>query len=194
MIVIVIVQWCDTIVGDRLRLGLVMAMAGYYGYRGTRDHNDRGSDSPCRDSDEEASTTTSATGSSSSHSSNGVQLPYPGFTEVALRYLTQDTRPRNWCLMLITNPYPFHTFRSNFSIRTSITRICNIFMSLLFQNMLALGHQSKLSSTKHGWMEDCIMFPNLVLLYWLITKHYTSNELKNKPTGYKWPIKYYNSV
>ncbi|XP_011298535.1 voltage-dependent T-type calcium channel subunit alpha-1H isoform X1 [Fopius arisanus] len=33
------------------------------------------------------------------------ELPYPGFTPVALRYLDQTTRPRNWCLCLITNPW-----------------------------------------------------------------------------------------
>ncbi|XP_043790226.1 voltage-dependent T-type calcium channel subunit alpha-1G isoform X2 [Apis laboriosa] len=40
---------------------------------------------------------------------NGVddvnELPYPGFVPVALRYLDQNTRPRNWCLALITNPW-----------------------------------------------------------------------------------------
>ncbi|XP_075158330.1 ca[2+]-channel protein alpha[[1]] subunit T [Haematobia irritans] len=41
----------------------------------------------------------------SSTSSGEPNLPYPGFPEVALKYLTQDTRPRNWCLMLITNPW-----------------------------------------------------------------------------------------
>lgn len=39
----------------------------------------------------------------------GEGLPYPGFVPVALRYLDQTTRPRNWCLALITNPYPFGT-------------------------------------------------------------------------------------
>ena len=34
-------------------------------------------------------------------------LPYPGFVAVALRYINQSTMPRNWCLNLITNPYPF---------------------------------------------------------------------------------------
>ncbi|KAF7408827.1 hypothetical protein HZH66_003364 [Vespula vulgaris] len=38
---------------------------------------------------------------------DGDELPYPGFVPVALRYLEQTTRPRNWCLALITNPYPF---------------------------------------------------------------------------------------
>lgn len=41
----------------------------------------------------------------------GEVLPYPGFVAVALRYLDQTTRPRNWCLALITNPYPFDSSR-----------------------------------------------------------------------------------
>nr|XP_034187863.1 voltage-dependent T-type calcium channel subunit alpha-1G isoform X2 [Osmia lignaria] len=36
---------------------------------------------------------------------DGDELPYPGFVSVALRYLDQNTRPRNWCLALITNPW-----------------------------------------------------------------------------------------
>jgi hypothetical protein len=35
-------------------------------------------------------------------------LPYPGFIPLALGCLDQTTRPRNWCLQMITNPYPFH--------------------------------------------------------------------------------------
>lgn len=42
----------------------------------------------------------------------GEGLPYPGFVPIALRYLDQTTRPRNWCLALITNPYPFATSRT----------------------------------------------------------------------------------
>ncbi|KAJ8986109.1 hypothetical protein NQ317_005579 [Molorchus minor] len=34
-------------------------------------------------------------------------LPYPGIAPVTLRYLSQTTRPRSWCLALISNPYPF---------------------------------------------------------------------------------------
>ncbi|XP_046988154.1 voltage-dependent T-type calcium channel subunit alpha-1G-like [Schistocerca americana] len=34
------------------------------------------------------------------------ELPYPGFVPIALRYLDQHTRPRSWCLRMITNPYP----------------------------------------------------------------------------------------
>ncbi|XP_021706158.1 voltage-dependent T-type calcium channel subunit alpha-1G isoform X4 [Aedes aegypti] len=32
-------------------------------------------------------------------------LPYPGFAEYSLKYLSQDTKPRIWCLQLITNPW-----------------------------------------------------------------------------------------
>lgn len=35
------------------------------------------------------------------------QLPYPGFVPVSMKYLDQKSRPRNWCLAMITNPYPF---------------------------------------------------------------------------------------
>lgn len=37
------------------------------------------------------------------------QLPYPGFVAVSMKYLDQKSRPRNWCLAMITNPYPFST-------------------------------------------------------------------------------------
>lgn len=40
------------------------------------------------------------------------QLPYPGFVPVSMRYLDQNSRPRNWCLAMITNPYPFHSNRN----------------------------------------------------------------------------------
>lgn len=36
------------------------------------------------------------------------QLPYPGFVPLSMKYLDQKSRPRNWCLAMITNPYPFH--------------------------------------------------------------------------------------
>lgn len=35
------------------------------------------------------------------------QLPYPGFVPISMKYLDQKSRPRNWCLAMITNPYPF---------------------------------------------------------------------------------------
>lgn len=48
---------------------------------------------------------------SSSTSSGQPNLPYPGFVEFSFKYLSQDARPRNWCLKLITNPYQYHPCR-----------------------------------------------------------------------------------
>ncbi|XP_063917201.1 voltage-dependent T-type calcium channel subunit alpha-1H-like [Zophobas morio] len=49
---------------------------------------------------------------SESGSGSGIEvdpnLPYPGIAPIALRYLSQTTRPRSWCLALISNPYPLH--------------------------------------------------------------------------------------
>lgn len=47
----------------------------------------------------------SCSGSETSSTSGEPNLPYPGFPEYSMRYLAQDTRPRNWCLLLITNPW-----------------------------------------------------------------------------------------
>ncbi|XP_050424042.1 voltage-dependent T-type calcium channel subunit alpha-1G isoform X2 [Adelges cooleyi] len=33
------------------------------------------------------------------------QLPYPGFVPISMKYLDQKSRPRNWCLAMITNPW-----------------------------------------------------------------------------------------
>ncbi|XP_065204837.1 voltage-dependent T-type calcium channel subunit alpha-1H-like isoform X2 [Planococcus citri] len=33
------------------------------------------------------------------------QLPYPGFVPISFKYLDQMTRPRSWCLAMITNPW-----------------------------------------------------------------------------------------
>ncbi|KAG7209644.1 hypothetical protein KM043_011291 [Ampulex compressa] len=52
----------------------------------------------------------------------GDELPYPGFVAVALRYLDQTTRPRNWCLALITNPYPFEA-SNDFAFYTAIYEV-----------------------------------------------------------------------
>lgn len=52
-----------------------------------------------------ACSASSCSGSETSSTSGEANLPYPGFPEIALRYLAQDTRPRNWCLRLITNPW-----------------------------------------------------------------------------------------
>lgn len=34
-------------------------------------------------------------------------LPYPGFLPITWGCLYQTTAPRNYCLAMITNPYPF---------------------------------------------------------------------------------------
>ncbi|KQK73471.1 hypothetical protein AAES_168488 [Amazona aestiva] len=33
-------------------------------------------------------------------------LPYPALAPVVFFYLSQDSRPRSWCLRLVCNPYP----------------------------------------------------------------------------------------
>lgn len=45
-------------------------------------------------------------------SSDNSILPYPGFVEYSLKYLRQDSKPRIWCLKLITNPYPFSNYKT----------------------------------------------------------------------------------
>lgn len=47
----------------------------------------------------------SCDGSETSSTSGDPNLPYPGFPELSMNYLTQTMRPRNWCLLLITNPW-----------------------------------------------------------------------------------------
>ncbi|XP_060523056.1 voltage-dependent T-type calcium channel subunit alpha-1H-like [Cylas formicarius] len=72
----------------------------------------RGSRGSHRDVDvfDSGDSTLSDLDESESGSGSGVDvdpnLPYPGIAPVALRYLSQTTRPRSWCLALISNPYP----------------------------------------------------------------------------------------
>lgn len=54
--------------------------------------------SGCSFSDKDSTTVTS-------EDSEDANLKYPGFPEISLKYLSQETRPRNWCLVLITNPW-----------------------------------------------------------------------------------------
>lgn len=75
------------------------------GCRGRGSYCHRGSS--CSDADSSSSFSETTT------SSGEPNLPYPGFPEISLKYLTQDTRPRNWCLKLITNPYPFRVDDEN---------------------------------------------------------------------------------
>lgn len=37
-------------------------------------------------------------------------LPYPALAPVVFFYLSQESRPRNWCLRLVCNPYPLQVF------------------------------------------------------------------------------------
>ncbi|MED6236910.1 hypothetical protein ATANTOWER_015994 [Ataeniobius toweri] len=39
------------------------------------------------------------------------QQPYPALSPVAFFCLKQTTRPRNWCLRIVCNPYPFMCWR-----------------------------------------------------------------------------------
>ena len=41
------------------------------------------------------------------------QQPYPALAPVAFFCLKQTTRPRNWCLRVVCNPYPFICWKSN---------------------------------------------------------------------------------
>jgi len=61
------------------------------------------------------------------------QLPYPGFVPIAMKYLDQKSRPRNWCLAMITNPYPFYRNINiyNLQLRRAIQIICILCMRKL---------------------------------------------------------------
>lgn len=41
------------------------------------------------------------------------QQPYPALAPVGFFCLKQTTRPRNWCLRMVCNPYPLTRWRSN---------------------------------------------------------------------------------
>ncbi|XP_031353487.1 voltage-dependent T-type calcium channel subunit alpha-1G isoform X1 [Photinus pyralis] len=51
----------------------------------------------------------SSSNSKESESGSGIEvnpnIPYPGIAPIALGYLSQTTRPRSWCLALISNPW-----------------------------------------------------------------------------------------
>uniref|UniRef100_A0A803KCT1 Uncharacterized protein n=1 Tax=Xenopus tropicalis TaxID=8364 RepID=A0A803KCT1_XENTR len=44
-------------------------------------------------------------------SEEGEQVPYPALAPTVFFCLSQTTRPRNWCLRLVCNPYPLHRYR-----------------------------------------------------------------------------------
>lgn len=70
------------------------------------DGSDSYSTKSSRSSYASTCTATSCSASETSATSEGdPNLPYPGFPSLSLNYLTQTMRPRNWCLLLITNPW-----------------------------------------------------------------------------------------
>uniref|UniRef100_A0A493T1X9 Voltage-dependent T-type calcium channel subunit alpha-1G n=1 Tax=Anas platyrhynchos platyrhynchos TaxID=8840 RepID=A0A493T1X9_ANAPP len=45
-------------------------------------------------------------GGSGGGGSEAEALPYPALAPVVFFYLSQESRPRSWCLRLVCNPYP----------------------------------------------------------------------------------------
>lgn len=91
---------------NRSRRASQMARGG--GSDGGRLHHasDSYSSKSSRSSYSSTCSASSCDGSDTNSNSSGEpNLPYPGFPELSLNYLTQDMRPRNWCLLLITNPW-----------------------------------------------------------------------------------------
>lgn len=73
--------------------------------RGMHDGSDSYSSKSTASSYGSSCSASSCDGSETSSSSGDPNLPYPGFPELSMNYLTQEMRPRNWCLLLITNPW-----------------------------------------------------------------------------------------
>ena len=48
------------------------------------------------------------------------ELPYPGFTAKALFCLSQTTKPRSWCLVLVTWKYPLWFMSSDCIVRFNV--------------------------------------------------------------------------
>lgn len=73
--------------------------------RSMHDGNDSYSSKSSASSYGSSCSASSCDGSETSSTSGDPNLPYPGFPELSMNYLTQEMRPRNWCLLLITNPW-----------------------------------------------------------------------------------------
>ncbi|XP_038117628.1 voltage-dependent T-type calcium channel subunit alpha-1G isoform X4 [Culex quinquefasciatus] len=71
-------------------------------FRKSKNNRTNGSVSP---STIESSGSSCSDGDSSSSSYGDTNLPFPGFVQFSLKYLSQETKPRIWCLRLITNPW-----------------------------------------------------------------------------------------
>ncbi|XP_070508041.1 voltage-dependent T-type calcium channel subunit alpha-1G isoform X8 [Chironomus tepperi] len=80
------------------------SLNGTNGRRRSHSHKSSISSSSSDVSSRSGSSTCSGDDTTST-SSGQPNLPYPGFVEFSFRYLSQEARPRNWCLQLITNPW-----------------------------------------------------------------------------------------
>ncbi|GIY02081.1 uncharacterized protein CDAR_229641 [Caerostris darwini] len=73
-----------------------------------------GSSRTCSSSVDSGTTGTSSSCSCSASGSSEfdprAHLPYPAYVPISWYCLEQTTPPRNWCLWLISNPYPFTCF------------------------------------------------------------------------------------
>ncbi|KAL7018749.1 hypothetical protein ACKWTF_010895 [Chironomus riparius] len=69
-----------------------------------RSHSNKSSVSSSSSDVSSRSGSSTCSGDDTSTSSGQPNLPYPGFVEYSFRYLSQEARPRSWCLQLITNP------------------------------------------------------------------------------------------
>jgi voltage-dependent calcium channel T type alpha-1G len=69
-----------------------------------RSHSNKSSLSSSSSDVSSRSGSSTCSGDDTSSSSGQPNLPYPGFVEFSFKYLSQEARPRNWCLQLITNP------------------------------------------------------------------------------------------
>lgn len=86
------------------------SLAGFNGkrsFRRSKSPKSTASTASSADVSHSSGSSTCSDGETTSTSSGQPNLPYPGFVEYSFKYLSQDARPRNWCLRLITNPYPF---------------------------------------------------------------------------------------
>ncbi|XP_011633277.1 voltage-dependent T-type calcium channel subunit alpha-1G-like isoform X3 [Pogonomyrmex barbatus] len=73
--------------------------------RAVEEEDDEDHENDVDDDDEEDDDEDDEDDDDEDEEEEGEGLPYPGFIPIALRYLDQTTRPRNWCLALITNPW-----------------------------------------------------------------------------------------
>ncbi|XP_037028717.1 voltage-dependent T-type calcium channel subunit alpha-1G isoform X5 [Bradysia coprophila] len=104
---------CNSDINASINSNSTVMGGGRNYYQHSNKHRVAGSgESTCSKSTKSTTSSgTSCTGIScsddgeSSTTSGEPNLPYPGFPEIALKYLPQDAWPRSCCLSLITNPW-----------------------------------------------------------------------------------------